>query len=107
MSTASISGTVGPDVLTRGSSPTSYVALAAQAIARAAEGTGSAQPATARTAVVTAVATIPWTADARVAGATTTTPGIPVLGPLPDVGATVVLLGFGGSYVVLGQLGGP
>lgn len=100
--TAAMQGTLTAD-LASSSLVRDFVRDTADALLHQLQGEGT-PPASVRIGVVTAVNATTWTADVRVAGATVPAPAVSVLGPLPDVDATVVVLSFGASYVVLGQL---
>lgn len=102
--TAVASGSVSPEMLAT-SSARDYSALAADALFQQID-RGGTPPATVRLGVVAATYPTPKAADVRIAGADVAVPAIPVLSSsLPAVGSTVVVLAFGSSYVVLGQLG--
>lgn len=102
--TAAMQGTVITD-LAKSSLARDYVRDTADALLHQLQSDGT-PPASVRIGVVMAVNATAWTADVRVAGATVPAPAVSVLGPLPDVGSTAVILSFGASYVVLGQLVG-
>lgn len=102
--TAATSGSVSPEMM-KASGARDYSALAADALFQKIDG-GGTPPAAVRLGIVAATYPAPWAVDVRIAGADVAAPAVPVMGNLPTVGSTVVVLAFGASYVVLGQLGG-
>lgn len=102
--TAAMSGSVSPEMLAN-SGTRDYPGMVADTLLQRLDG-GGTPPATVRLGIVTSTYPTPKAADVRIGGTDVAVPAIPVLSSsLPAVGSTVVVLAFGASYVVLGQLG--
>lgn len=105
--TSAMEGTVDPRAVFQGTSPRDLVGFAADRILDRVIDTG-APAAKVKMGVVQSFDVTTFNASVTIAGSSVVVPSVQCIGSAPLVaGQTVVLLAFGPSYVILGNLGQP